>query len=231
MPSIPLTEVITRAALAADMHDNFATDAWVYWANVEDKALRVRLAQCAFPMEHAEVQIALSSSLTADGITNYQVPEPLAITAVKWLNSDNSFKRLTHVPFPDRQWRLAPTGMEPDEFSVYTHQNLPNIIAIEFNPRPESGTVVVETVPLPKKLSLTPAAGESSVLNYPLGFEERIVLGMAQRALAKEETVNAALERQIEKIDEHINNACFRRLMADAAVRKVDVATPSWILF
>lgn len=229
MPTVQLTELITRAALAADMHDNFATNAWVYWANVEDKALRVRLAQCSFPTEFAEVTIAANPN-TLD----YNLNEPLAIVSVNYLRADGSLKKLFHIPMADRRWKTPLDFGEPTHFSCYTHQNVPNIIILNFYPKFSSGSVIVDTVPLPQKLSLTPAAGESSSVSLPLGFEERIVLGMAQRALAKEETINPALERQIAKADEHIDNACFRRLIGEnATVRETRKAEgqDTWLYF
>ena len=189
----------------------------------------MRLASLSYPTDFQTVTITL------DGSSEYNVTAPLAVCAVHYVLTDGSLRRLEHEPLFDREFETPPDGF-PTKFSVYINQDTTvDEITFRFNRIATSGTILVDVVPYPKTLvAETPAAGEASEVHYPLGFEERIVLGMARRALAREETVNPAIESQINDADEHINNAAYRRLLGDnARVRKVRLPTDSadWIMF
>jgi hypothetical protein len=69
---------------------------------------------------------------------------------------------------------------------------------------------------------------DTDEVTYPMGFEERVVLGMARRALSKEETINPGIEAEIQRIEQHIDEVAWNRLYAGAQIRNVDRVERGW---
>ncbi len=66
-------------------------------------------------------------------------------------------------------------------------------------------------------------------VNYPLGFEERVVLGLARRALAREESDAREIIAQIRECESTIEEAVSDRVFAQhSAVRNVDSDVRGW---
>lgn len=206
MPSVTVATLITRAAAAADMENNFVTPAqWIAWANTENKMLAVKLARLGYPFYQSD------ESLTMTGALQYTLTEPLSVLAVFWVEPDGAYRKLeSQNPFTN-QGLASRTSGEPWEYNV--SRNSAGSLNFSFYPNPASGTVIVRIVPHPNEIDAT-----TDAVNYPLNWEERIVLGMAQRALAKEETYNPLIERQIAEMDAHIEAAVWDYLMSDAPV-------------
>lgn len=196
------TNLITRAAAAADMEDNFVTPTqWLAWANVENRMLAAKVARMGYPYKISD------ESITFTGASQYSMAEPLALLAVYFAESDASLRKLVPLnPVDERKDRPPRTG-SPDEYIV--HRNTSATITFRFYPNPASGSGVARTLVKPDTLVLaSPSAGQTLSVDYPLGWEERIVLGMARRALAKEETVNPLIETLIRDVDTHIEMSC-----------------------
>lgn len=62
----------------------------------------------------------------------------------------------------------------------------------------------------------TPAAGEASSVNLPLGLDDRIALGMARRALIKEGSFSGALDRLIAQTEQDLEFAAHNRITGEA---------------
>jgi hypothetical protein len=211
MATVAVSELIERAAIAANMHDNFITNpAWLYWANAENKELRVKLARLGFPYGLA------SETINITGALQYNISEPLAVLGVYRNETDGRFTRIAYRPNSRKlQQNITITG-DATEFMLAYDQNQAQVYIRLFPVPPDSGpNYTVETISYPPKLVLSnPGATESTSVYYPLNWEERIVLGMARRALAREETINTGIEQLISEIDSHIETSAYDYLMS-----------------
>jgi hypothetical protein len=212
MPTTTLTQLAQRAAIAADMEDNFVSqDAWRYWANVENRNLAVKLAKWGYPWKMTD------TSITLTGASQYDIAEPLAVIAVFYVESDGSYTRLKSINPAQRQGAANRLTGKPREFTVF--RNVEDEVTFQFYPNPSSGTVLVRVVAIPAELVYSgPTVSQSTTVTYPLNWEELVVLKMARRALAKEETVNPLIEQQIAEEENSIESACNDFLMSDAHV-------------
>lgn len=202
MATTAYTEMIDRAKQAADMHDGFpSTATWLYFLNAELNKLWVRLIRSGYP------PTVTYTAVTATGATSYTITEPSAVIAVYGTKTSGANTQYFNIPVK-RVWQQTRIRASTYPYEVYLSSAIDTgLLNIKFFPNPPSGTFYVVNVPKPLKvISGTPVAGVSgnSVI-LPFGWEERIVLGMAQRALAKEETTNPAIEREISAVDEQID--------------------------
>lgn len=195
------TEMIDRAKSAADMHDGFPSIVtWLYFLNAELNKLWVRLLRSGYPPTVTSVPVV------ATGAAAYTATEPSAVIAMHGSTVSGSTTRYYNIPIK-RLWEKTTIRSGTYPFECYIDSAVATgLINISFYPNPTSGTFTLLVVPKPAKVvSGTPAAGQSSSVVLPFGWEERVVLGMAQRALAKEETVNPNIEREISALDEQID--------------------------
>lgn len=201
MSAITVTELIDRAAIAADMHDNFVTNpAWLYWANVEVKELIARVARLGFPFNLS------SQTITTDGSLVYYIVDPLAIVGVYRIKSDGNFIKLMYRSPLDKM-SFTEKGNATSWTMKYSASLNP---ILQFYPSPQEGDddIIVDVITNPDTLYL------NSTLYLPLNWEERVVLGMARRALTREETTNGGIERQIAEIDSHIESTAYDYVMS-----------------
>jgi hypothetical protein len=212
MASTTLTVLAQRAAAAADMEDNFiSAETWRNWANVENRNLAIKLAGWGFPWKQTDENITLT------GASQYEITEPLAIIAVFYVESDGSYTRLRVVNPAQRQGSPNRLVGVPREATIFRNTN--DDLSFRFYPNPTSGTVISRQIDIPAELVYSgPTASQSTTVTYPLNWEELIVLRMARRALAKEETVNPFIEVQIAEMDAAIRDACANFLLSDAPV-------------
>lgn len=68
----------------------------------------------------------------------------------------------------------------------------------------------------PTLVTGTPAAGEATSVNIPLGLDDRIALGMARRALIKEGSGSASLDRLIAQTEQDLEFAAHNRISGEA---------------
>lgn len=211
MATVTVPELVSRAVAAADMTDNFVSEAvWLYWANVANKKLAVKVAQLGVPYNQYDEVITL------DGSSEYTIAEPLAVVGVYFVQSDGKLKKLKAVHSSQRiNYNGITTIGDPREFHV--RRDLNNIV-LDFYPLPATGSVVVRAITYPDKLVYnTPGVGvgKADYVNYPLGWEDFIVLHMARNALAKEETVNPMIEAQLKDCELHIESSSSNYLLTD----------------
>ncbi len=228
MPTINVSEIIERAKIAADMENsNFVSPSgWLYFANSEYKNIYTRVAKMGWPLKTTVV------SVTSTGAYSYSIAEPAAIVSIKRISSTGALYGVSMKSEMSLK-NVTPPGGMPRE--VIVTKGPTDTVILRFNPNPAVGVVFqVSTVPAPLKLVLsTPAITESTTISLPLGWEERIVLGMARRALSKEETVNHSMEHEIVEMDNVIENSAFSFLLAEAGtvVDMDETEDRSWYWF
>lgn len=226
MGSVDVSELITRAQQAADMEDDFISQStWLYWANVEHKKLWIKLARSGFPIGYNETPITITGAL------QYNTDESLAIIGMRGITRSGRYFRVPIVhPINMTGINSTVTGRAQQCMISHDPGNVGNEIVIRFWPTPQPNTdfYTLATIVYPKTLVLdTPSGDESDTVNFPNGWEERIVLGMARRALGKEETINPAIEAEIREVDNDIENSVRSYLLVDnATVHDVNEPTP-----
>ena len=208
MGTTTVPELIARAQAISDQEDNFVTRAqWLVWANLKKKELEVKAAQLGVPYHQYDETITLTGAL------EYTVSEPLAILGLYYVESDGRLRKLKYMD-PVQARRIG-NGTAGDPTRWWVRRNTDNDITILIQPVPTSGTLLLQCISYPKNLVYdTPSGDNEATVKYPLGWEEYIVLGMAERALAKEETVNPVLDRLIAECNAHIESSAGNYIMA-----------------
>jgi hypothetical protein len=216
MASTTVTEIIERAQAAADMHDNFVTSTqWLRWLNVEYRALAL------FILRSGYVFTENTETITANGSLTYEFNEPLVILGV-YEYKDQRYRRIEHSDMMDGAGNIDEVTTGPARF-FRVYQAASGKVGMQLWPIPQSGTYKVRKVVIPVAVTLTDS------IELPAGFEERLVLGLARRALAKEESSTAEISRQVDEADRYIEEMCFDRVMAaHQSVRNVDKVERGW---
>lgn len=221
MASYAVSELIERAQAAADMHDNFVTPTqWLRWFNVENRALALYIARSGYVLKEGREDLVGGTTINASGEAS--ISEPLAVLGVYHLDSGR-YRRLRHSDNMDGAGFIdTVTTGDARYFRVF--QNTNGEVTLQFWPIPTSGIYLVFIIEIPVAVTLV-----TDTVNYPPGFEERIVLGMARRALAKEESDTREMQRQILETDKYIESVCWDRVMAGhQQIRNVDKVERGW---
>jgi len=253
MSLVSTSELVLRAKAQADMQDNYITPAvWEYWMTVEARKLDVFIARSGWPLNIKHETLIVDGSVT-DGnydpfpfLNTQNGPQcPLAVMAVHEVSSQGvrklkyddaiSFFRQT-VGAVASGLSIAYTAAPPakghaKEYRiVWDGGSLPQI---NFYPEPEIGqyyqTMYIAGTP---KLTLSgslPDDGTTNVVNYPQSWEERIVLGMAKRALIREESDITGVDKLIGEINQEIEEHCHSRQIAETPhIRNIDYEERGW---
>lgn len=222
---ITTTDLVKRAMAAADMHDDFVTPAqWAYWLTQENLALSIFLARAGWTLNVKTQTVTVTGSESG----RFELTStPLAVVAVHQVGTSNMVRAVEYNNAVDflRQTvgnSLASKG-DPLEYRAIWDQDDDSLV-LNFYPEPTAGSVfLVSYIAHPPALTL------SSTVSYPLGFEERIVLGMARRALAKEESDASEIVSQLRECERYIEEAVYDRVFAQhSAIRNADYDTRGW---
>lgn len=229
MPVVTTAELVERAMAAADMHDSFVTPRqWMYWASQERMALDLFLARSGWTQSFATLTITVTGSENGEFDLDTDM---MAIVAVHEVNT-HGVRRLK-LADPATFLRVQPGGTQRGNAQEYRAKRVDDTLVLNFHPEPQTGeTYLVTYVPHPNRLSLdaTPATGYSNSVSYPMGWEERIVLGMARRALDKEESDSTPIQRQIVEMNQQIEQLCWDRAMADSpSIINSDIERRGWV--
>lgn len=238
--------LIERAMAIADVHDNFVSETeWLNWLNQEQYSLQLFLARSgwALPFDTTVATIGTDEwSLATDGAAATDVATTAAghyvftptladVMAVVCIHESTSsgLRRLTYNDNVSFQKQLVGSTNVTGHATEYRLRMYGNELHADFYPTPSSGEVYLITY-LSAPVALTTTA---QAIAWPMGWEERIVLGMAKRALIKEESDPGQIVGLIKEMDSEIEQLCWNRVMSESPhVRNSDrnrvLDMPSW---
>ncbi len=230
MPTFTVQNIVDRAAAISDMHDTFVTPAqWLAWFNVERRALEL------FKARHAGVAMGnVTTVSTGVGVDRYPlatsgVNETMAIVGVWQVMNTGRLRPLRIVPWVDNfvQDEGGP-DVGPAQYVTIEDNNTDGVevnTLFRFYPRDPNGNYLIMYLKAPVAVTSL-----ITTFSQPLGLEERIVLGMAKRALIKEESDTSAIDELIKKMDQQVEEYCWQRSFAQTpTVRNVDRVQRGWV--
>jgi hypothetical protein len=218
--------LIDRAKAAADINGNFVTETqWIRWLNVERAWLEHFLLRAGYVPRETSVDI----TITAAG-TEYPITDPIVILGVYEKQGDDRFRWISagdHLQGPAGRSSATVAGGDRNDASSYrVIQSANGQISLQFYPFPSAGKVY-RVFYVAEPTAITSIA---NTVNYPGGIEERIVLGMARRALAKEESGTGEISRQLAECEREVERFCWDRITAGPQqVRNVDKQVRGWV--
>lgn len=232
MPSFTVQTIIDRAVAIADMSGNFVTPAqWLAWYNSEARALEFFIARSGWVGNLAATVDAAAVSAPVDGSAPPLVGSipaadyPLAVIGAYEVR-DKHYRPLTFKNQVDftRQSMSATTDIgDAREFAIFSNTG-DDALLVHFWPAPTTGTYRILYLQ-----GRTPAVAVTTSVVWPLGWEERIVLGMARKALIKEESDPGKVERLMGEQDAIIEEFCWNRNFSSGPqIRNVDRVTRGW---
>lgn len=223
MPATTVSELIARAKAAADMEDSgFVTTAqWLRWANLEHRMFYAWLARQGYANNPD------TAAHTADGTGTFTaIQDPMVILGV-WESTGQTYRPLRAIDQLRFQEHGTVTG-PAHYYAVFDAGD--GGMTLSLAPKPSSGSYLALYLAHPAELVLgSPGAGQANSVRYPLGLEERVVLGMARRALAKEESSTSEVVRQIREVEAHAEAVAWDRVSGGVqSVRNVDHRERGW---
>ena len=195
------------------MHDDFVTPAqWLAWFNSERTALIISAARSGWV-----IGPLTKTSVAATDVYNHP-SEIFAVVGV-WEQSSTGRLRPINVTNLIDNFRQADGGpVTGPAMDVSVEESAAGLPIFRFYPRPTSGTYIVVTMG-----ATTPKTALSDTFVLPMGTEERIVLGLARRALAKEESDTTEILGQIKTEDRRIEEIAASKIFSAAPrIRNVD---------
>ncbi len=218
------------------MHDGFISPVqWYYWMNKENYALALFIARAGW-VENIQT-LTITPTGTENGKFILNLPNiPLAIVAihevgtnlqgVRLLKNSNAVEFLRQLPGST----VNPFGHSKEYRVIWDQDN--DQYFINFFPEPSLSTqYMVSYIPAPKKLvqTVNDATKEALSVTYPLGWEERVVLGMAREALDKEESDTVRIEKKLKDMESRIEEFCWSRILsAVPTIRNSDQDERGW---
>lgn len=238
--------LVDRAMAISDMHDNFVSPTeWLAWLNQEQRTLRLFLARSgwALPFDTTTATITAAGwSLVTDGAAAVPVSRSAAghhvftptladVMAVVCVHESQS-GRLFRLSYKDSVNFLRQTiqgTVSQGHATDFRMRMYGNEIHMDFYPTPLATEIYLITY-----LSApVPLTALTQAVALPMGWEERLVLGMARRAIIKEESDPSKIEQLLAEMDREIEELCWSRNMSEApVVRNIDIDTqitiPNW---
>lgn len=228
MPSVSVNTLIARARDAADMQDSFVTPTtWLRWFNLERWMLDLFISRSGYVLRQT------AATYAADGTGGFDISEPMVILGVYELQDNNVYRRLRHSDIFDGAGHIdyvagASASGPATRFSVSQRIGSSAAVTVTFYPIPTSGTYQVFYIQTATEVT-TADNLDTTLVYYPAGMEERIVLGMARRALAKEESPTSEITRQIKECEQFVEELAQDRIFgAHQQVRNVDKVERGW---
>lgn len=223
MPVFTIQNLVDRAAAISDMHDTFVKpEQWLSWYNTERRALQF------FMVRHGSTMQNLTEEFfTAPDVVDLTT-EAIAIVGV-WevLPTSFQFRKLRVVDLPNNFHQFTGgsiTGPAQEVSVESVNSSTASTMRLRFFPRDPSGTYAVVMAEVADF-----AVSLNDTTSLPIGIEERIVLGMARRALIKEESDTAAIDKLIRETDSMVEEFVWSRSLAQSpSVRNVDFVERGW---
>ena len=182
---------------------------WLYWFNVEyARVYRELLTHGLIGPNYTDYGI------TADGSDSYAIDvDVLAIASVHEDLGDGSVRYL--APLQPSAGRLAGHATTTGIATRWSARGIGGVVSIELRPVPTSGSFVVRLVEDAGNLTV------SDSIELAAGMVDRVVLGMARRALIKEGSSSSALDAQLRAAEEDmVFMSASRTLGAAPGARK-----------
>ncbi len=197
------------------MHDQFVTPAqFCHWATQELLALTLFAARLGWS------QNVQTTTLTVAGTEAGSFPltvSPLCLVSVHQVRNGQVREiRYNNVVDFLRQTPGSTATGDPQEFRVLWDQDNDRL-KLGFYPEPTVGSsILVSYIPEPKRLTFdaSPSTGYANSISLPMGWHERVVLGVARRALIKEESDVTDISRMIADCDGMVEQMCWDRVIA-----------------
>jgi hypothetical protein len=206
MPAITVQNMIDRAAAIADQHDDFVTpEQWLAWVNAEVRALDIFLARNGWIQ-----QGPLATEVTSAPYSAVLPAETMCVLGV-WEVDGGRYRRLRYSDTVSSRFQNPTNGPIVGAAREFWIERNDDEMTVRLFPRPTSGAYIC--------LSITSTLGVTilaDVLNYPLGFDELIVLKLARKALVKEESNTSAVERLIAQEEQRIEEICWNSVLAES---------------
>lgn len=228
MPTITTQTLINRARAISDMHDGFITDSeWMAWATQERLALDLFIARSGWTQNFSTLTITVTGS--ESGVFTLSSPV-LAIVSVHEKNAAGMVRPVEFNNVVDFYRQIDGSTQNTGHPKYYRVKTSGDTVSINFWPTPvASYAFVVTYIPHPNTLDLIFGTNIDANVTYPMGWEERIVLGMAKRALIKEESDFSAIQRLIQEIESQIEELCFAKVLSDTpSIRNIDLERRGW---
>lgn len=226
MPTILTAELVERAKAAADMHDNFVTlRQWLTWASLERMALDLLIARAGWTQAFATTTITVDGSEDGE-FTPDTTSGIMAIVAIHQVSPQGT--RLLRTADPATFLRTLPGGEQRGNATHFRARQDEDTLILNFFPEPAAGeTYLVTYIPHPRRLTTADEVGYDTSVSYPMGWEERIVLGMARRALEKEESDSTGIRLQITEMERQIEELIQSRAGATSIIN-MDQVNYGW---
>lgn len=230
MPAFLAQTLIDRAAAAADMQDDFVNEAtWLSWLTVELQALTISAARAGWVLNGPQQQLIPVSSLVGDTYTLTSPSGFLAVLGVWEVDASGLTRRVQFDNFVDvfRQLSTGPITGPALRFTASARVEVgQDDLDIKLYPRPTAGQYAVIYMAMPAAVTTV-----SSNVLIQAGMDERIVLGMARRALLKEESDVVDISKLIGEEDAKVEELVSSRVFSAAPkVRNVDDSERGWNL-
>lgn len=221
MPSFTAQQLIDRAAAIADMHDSFVPAAtWLDWATVELASLFMAAARSGW------VVGPITPTTISPTDTYTMAAEFFALLGVWERDSGGRLRRLRVGTYVETLHQTAGGPIQGAATEVSLVDNGDGTVTFSFYPRPTQNSYLIVTINPPTRMTAV-----TDTVTLPAGLEERVVLGMARRALVKEESDTRAVDRLIQDEDRRVEEFAASRMFANAPrVRNTDYVDRGWSL-
>jgi hypothetical protein len=200
------------------MHDGFVSPTqWIAWLNTESRALELFVVRSGWIEPQATTVDAVNFAIT--------IPNPLAVIGVYEVR-DGQYRVLKYQSQVDFTKQLYSSPNITGDANYYTilSSSSSDDLTVHLHPKPTVGIYRCLYM-----AGAVPATAVTDSTRWPMGFEERLVLGMARRALVKENSDTQQVETLIAEQDRTIEAFCWSRNIAESpTIRNVDRAKRGW---
>lgn len=202
---VTVSEILQRALVAADYEDSAPGAGFVkqenllLWLNQHHRMFRSKLLRLGTVLSEATEDITLT------GATSYAMTaDPMAILSVDLVKNGRLYNIPPANPIVGYRYETTDYSNGPSYYRVI--ENDTGTLSLNFYPSPTSGTVRVAYAATPTTLTI-----DSSV-NYPLGWDEYLVLCLAEDILGKANDSNETIARKKADVWGEVESQCAARL-------------------
>lgn len=207
MPAVTVADLITRIKDNCQLdNDKWTGEATLLrWLNAARPRLDAIIARSGWVVTPGNFAIVADGSNTYDTLV-----QTMAIMGV--FEVDNGIYR----PLKSSTVVHNPTERQGQALEYFAEENTATgSTRVGLRPVPQTGTYYVFYLAQPLTLVTgTPGAGQASSVNYPMGWEEWLVLEVTRQVFGREESENATAERRIREIERAIEREANDRLFA-----------------